>query len=329
MQSLPLSPAPCAPEPGAACAETPTVASDFALLIEEALARTADATATAGRVPEPVAPEISEPSEEVSAESLALALHVAPPAAAASVSPAPVPVHRTTLGIGGADRVSAAPVPQVPTRVGMPPDSITDESPMVSQVLEAPNREPELRPADSHTPRLPSICVPPTTLVAAAQASAYEPFAATPAPAPLESVAPHVSAGIGQPGWEREFVQVVVRIVREEQPRAEIRLEPPELGPIEVKLALSGGTEPVAQLHFAAPHPATREALEAALPALRAALAEAGIALGQASVGSDASGEDAPARLVRAQSGTREAAASEPTGELGAPLRTGLVDTYA
>jgi flagellar hook-length control protein FliK len=48
--------------------------------------------------------------------------------------------------------------------------------------------------------------------------------------------------------------------------RAEIKMNPPQLGPIEVRLNISGDQ---AQVHFTAQHGVVRDALESALPRLR------------------------------------------------------------
>jgi flagellar hook-length control protein FliK len=62
---------------------------------------------------------------------------------------------------------------------------------------------------------------------------------------------------------------------------AEISLNPAHLGPLEVRISMSGG-EMGAQ--FFSPHAQVREALDAALPRLREMLADAGVTLGQANV---------------------------------------------
>ena len=59
------------------------------------------------------------------------------------------------------------------------------------------------------------------------------------------------------------------------------RVTPPELGPVEVRIDLSNGE---ASFAIVATQPATRDALEQALPLLRDLLAAQGLTLGQASV---------------------------------------------
>ncbi len=90
----------------------------------------------------------------------------------------------------------------------------------------------------------------------------------------------------GSPAWEHGFSSRVVWMARNDVQSAEIRLNPPDLGPIEVKLVLSGdpGAPASASVQFSAAHAATREAIESALPRLREMLQENGIALGNTTV---------------------------------------------
>lgn len=64
--------------------------------------------------------------------------------------------------------------------------------------------------------------------------------------------------------------------------QAELRLDPPELGPIRISLNLSDN---VAQAYIVSPHANVRSAIEQALPQLQQAFAQAGLSLGQADVG--------------------------------------------
>ncbi len=66
--------------------------------------------------------------------------------------------------------------------------------------------------------------------------------------------------------------------------QAELVLTPPHMGRIEVSLTLNGDQ---AAASFASANPVVRELLEAALPRLREALADAGIQLGQTQIGAN------------------------------------------
>ncbi len=85
----------------------------------------------------------------------------------------------------------------------------------------------------------------------------------------------------GQPGWDAEVGNRIRWMVGQNNSGLELRLNPPELGSIEVKLATEGERTNVT---FFAANPAAREALEAALPRLREMFADSGMQLANADV---------------------------------------------
>ncbi|WP_145513202.1 flagellar hook-length control protein FliK [Yersinia massiliensis] len=97
-------------------------------------------------------------------------------------------------------------------------------------------------------------------------------------------VSGHLSAQLGSQEWQQSLGQQVVMFSRNGQQSAELRLNPQELGALQISLKMEDNQ---AQLHFASAHSQVRAALEAAMPSLRSALAESGIQLGQSSVGSE------------------------------------------
>lgn len=101
--------------------------------------------------------------------------------------------------------------------------------------------------------------------------SATHPYAARPAQLPLAE--PDLFA-------ERLTQQISVMVSQHSQ-QARIAVSPPDLGPVEVRVVVQGDE---ATIQLAAPHVATREALEEALPRLRAAFADSGLSLGQTGV---------------------------------------------
>lgn len=140
----------------------------------------------------------------------------------------------------------------------------------------------------------------------------------------------------GTPAWNEGFSDRVVWMAKNDVQAAELRLNPAELGPIDVTLTLSGDDKSQATVQFSAAHATTREAIEAALPRLREMMQESGITLGQAGV--DANTSQAPDGERRQQGGGqagRLAAQSEAaTGTAALPAGTrpqgrGLVDTFA
>ncbi|RLM27221.1 hypothetical protein BIY29_03085 [Brenneria alni] len=104
------------------------------------------------------------------------------------------------------------------------------------------------------------------------------------------SIAPTVTAQInaqlGSDEWQQAVSQQVIMFTRNGQQNAELRLHPQELGALQISLKLDDNQ---ASLHLVSANSQVRAAMEAALPQLRTSMAESGISLGQASVGSDAS----------------------------------------
>ncbi|NIY49317.1 flagellar hook-length control protein FliK [Cedecea colo] len=97
-------------------------------------------------------------------------------------------------------------------------------------------------------------------------------------------VAPQISAQLGSQEWQQAVSQHVTLFTRQGQQSAELRLHPEDLGQIQISLKLDDNQ---AQLQMTSPHSHVRAALEATLPALRTALAESGIQLGQSSISSE------------------------------------------
>ncbi len=84
-----------------------------------------------------------------------------------------------------------------------------------------------------------------------------------------------------QPGFEAELNNRILWMTRHNLQSAEIRLNPPHLGPLEVQITVSKGE---AHVLFTSAHAVVREALEAAIPRLREGFNEQGLVLGEADV---------------------------------------------
>lgn len=86
--------------------------------------------------------------------------------------------------------------------------------------------------------------------------------------------------------WGDEFSQKVTWLASSKQDQsAELHLNPPQLGPLDVVIKVSGDQ---ATALFTSPHAAVREAIEQALPKLRDMLSDNGITLGNATVSDQA-----------------------------------------
>jgi flagellar hook-length control protein FliK len=135
----------------------------------------------------------------------------------------------------------------------------------------------------------------------------------------------YVEQGLASAGWKQEFGSQVTLLVSRREPQAEIRINPPLLGPVEVRIGLQGDQ---VSLAFTAAQPDTRAAIENALPQLREMFAGGGLALGNASVNAGSSQQHSPR-------GTHQNGVSHPheePSEVMPALRRvdmRLVDTFA
>ena len=158
----------------------------------------------------------------------------------------------------------------------------------------------------------------------AAAAALGLPGVPPPPPAPVISIA----APVATPQWRNEVTQQLATVVLMGHDRAELQLHPAELGPIEVKVSMEAGQ---ATLLISAPQPATRDALELALPQLRDALAQQGIALGQATVQDERPRDPRESRPSGRDPDRALRSATAPLGAATAGIvrPRGLVDTFA
>jgi flagellar hook-length control protein FliK len=149
-----------------------------------------------------------------------------------------------------------------------------------------------------------------------------------------------IEAPVGSPMFADEAAQRVTWLAKNGIEHAEIRVTPPDMGPIQVSIDMSQNE---ASINFTVTQTDTRVALEDSLHRLEEMLADSGIALAQANVGqqeagqqqsgresapagsgSNARGRDGDGRGEVAGVGT---AASSPARSAGNVL--GLVDTFA
>lgn len=101
--------------------------------------------------------------------------------------------------------------------------------------------------------------------------------ARTEAPAQAGSIAQPVTSDI----WGEKLGERVVWMVSQQHQNVELHLNPPALGPLEVRLSMNDNQ---ASLTFSTQHAPVREAIEGATSRLREMLAESGVSLGSVSV---------------------------------------------
>jgi flagellar hook-length control protein FliK len=90
-----------------------------------------------------------------------------------------------------------------------------------------------------------------------------------------------VNTPVGNNRWNEDLGQKITWMAGHGGQSAELQLNPPDLGPLNVVLNVSGDQ---ATALFTSPHAAVRDAVQQALPKLREMLADNGIMLGNASV---------------------------------------------
>ena len=169
-------------------------------------------------------------------------------------------------------------------------------------------------------------------------ASAAQALSGAPAPAerPAEMAAPtvvHLPTPADAPEFKQALGLQLSVLARDGIQQAELHLNPADMGPISVQIALEGDQ---AKVDFGADSAATRQLIESGLPELAAALREAGFTLSGGGVHSQAQqpghgqrdgGRGGPADADgRSAPGGDEASPDRPAGR---PVRVGGVDLYA
>lgn len=144
-----------------------------------------------------------------------------------------------------------------PTTARTPDDTPAAATPV-------PNAPAPVAPASGFA--LPAGFEPVSAPAAGASPVAAEaPVLAVPLPVPLES-----------PDFAQAFGLEISTLARDGIQQAELHLNPAEMGPVSVQIALDGEK---ARIDFGAQAAATRAAIEASLPELAAALRDAGLTL--------------------------------------------------
>jgi flagellar hook-length control protein FliK len=235
------------------------------------------------------------------------------------------------------------PVPaqvEIPAAPGAEPDVQPKPGPKIEARLDPksePKTEPKLQvpaapPLQSPAPSAPAeVAAPvelPSTQPVAPATAALAPAAPAYAAAPAHAAHPlHVAVPLGAPGFDEAFAARVTVAVRAGAESASIAINPPELGPVEMRVRVADGE---AHVQFAAGEPLAREAIAEALPRLREMLSAQGLSLADASVGAELPRRGSPAQEALPRGGAggpapqeSEAALAERAGEVR------LVDVFA
>jgi hypothetical protein len=268
--------------------------------------------------------------ERPSAPADAMALPLTAPSAPPPAPPIEGGAEPTTTGAmpvphaGPArETARAAPpdaeiLPAAPAAIDNADTPRAEPAPLATASPEAPRRAPAPNPTDNAPGAMP---------IAAAPAGASAP-STTPVAAPFTA---QLAAALESPAFAPALATQVRWLVDGGVQHAQLTLNPAEMGPVAVRIAVEGTQ---ARIDFMADLAPTRAALEGSLPTLAAALAEGGLTLAGGGVfdGSsarqpppDAQGQPRP-RHAGAAAGSAEVAPRAPHG----PLRArGLVDLVA
>jgi flagellar hook-length control protein FliK len=168
-------------------------------------------------------------------------------------------------------------------------------------------------------------------LSTSAQPSGFMPLAANSSAATINQL--QVNAPVTQPAWAEEFSQKITWLTTQKNQSAELHLNPPQLGPLDVVVKVNGDQ---ATAMFSSPHAAVREAIEQALPKLREMMADSGIMLGNAMVSDQTSKNEQHAASRQTQHNTKSPVGrTEQTSDAqqirvtALSRHNGLVDTFA
>jgi len=101
---------------------------------------------------------------------------------------------------------------------------------------------------------------------------------------PNHEVSLSVPTPLRDQNWAGDFGQKVVWLASNDKQFAQLTLNPPQMGPIEISLSLDKAN---ATASFVSTNADVRNAIEAAMPRLREMFASAGINLGQTNVGAE------------------------------------------
>jgi len=158
-------------------------------------------------------------------------------------------------------------------------DTNTDENPdfllLNSKAAQNKLAETTLTAANFDKPAPATELAKPTVVNAAVETLTRLSEAQSPA-ARAFVVQTGVPVTVGTPQWSQAVGDKVLWLAAQNVSSAEIRLDPPELGPMQVKVSVN---QDQASITFTSPHPAVREALDQQLNRLREMFSEQGLNL--------------------------------------------------
>ena len=139
-----------------------------------------------------------------------------------------------------------------------------------------------------------------------------------------------VDTALTQPNWQEAFNSRVMMLARDHRQLAHIQINPPELGPVEIRMSLNAEQTHV---QFIAQHAVVRDAIEEAFPRLREMMEASGLSLGDVNVSDQAAGEseyaqDSDAVRLLADGQETSTESHETENRVISVKKLGLVDQY-
>ncbi len=142
-------------------------------------------------------------------------------------------------------------------------------------------------------------------------------------------VALSVGAKFGTQAWTPNMSQRIAWMANQQVGHADIRLDPPDLGSLNIRLTVQNDQ---ATVSFVSPNPQVRDALESQMPRLREMLEESGLQLADTDVSAESGGQERE-QGEHASRGSGLKDLSNEDGVSGVPIPEGavlsLVDYYA
>ena len=224
---------------------------------------------------------------------------------------------------GPALKVQAAPASAVASPPSPAPRDGTADEREITDAVSVPSASTELPEAQTRHPATSAL-----------PAGAIADTASAPTGAATTARVSHLIApSFAQTGWDQAISQRVLWMARGGIQSASLVLNPPQLGPVQVTVQIENQQ---ASVQFVAASPQVQQSLQDALPVLRDMLGQAGIALGQADVGSQPRQQRNPgtasANPFMATPDNASGPAQRPDKTVplkSLPVRRGLINLYA
>lgn len=232
---------------------------------------------------------------------------------------------RFQLGAGQPDAALATVRPDTPSSTAahganshLPNDALAESRHMTESSQIAESRQTAFIPS----PQASTVFGTPTITAANTVASLLPP-------------ALYIDSYPGRSGWNQAISQQVLWMVGAQEQTATLTLNPPDLGPLQIVIQVSNEQ---ASASFSSEHQEVRQALQDGMEHLRERMKEAGVTLGETSVGSGQSQQQAqrdgaqaprhaPSHALGQDSGTTLQALSSKNPRT--TQQQGLVDLYA